>query len=160
MSAFISHPAGQSSHWHLGPREGLGWRLRYDSSEVAFGITKCQSLVGLRLPEAFMGKNNHHNKLERPCQARCHTPVIPAFGRLKQEDCEFEVNLDRKILFCLLKKKRTDSLMGRAWTYSHPLPMATSCLGSCHVPLGIFPCKDEDVKTSSTKPSVTFQESP
>lgn len=42
----------------------LGWGSKYDSNGVAFGITKCQCLVGFHLPGAFKDKNNLH-KLKR-----------------------------------------------------------------------------------------------
>jgi hypothetical protein len=32
--------------------------------------------------------------------------VILAFGRLRQEDCKFEVSLDYMLRFCLKKKKK------------------------------------------------------
>lgn len=64
---------------------------------VTFAITKCQSLVGFHVLGAFKAKNNHQNKLERSWQVCWYTPVIPAFGRLRQ-DYEFEVALNSKIL--------------------------------------------------------------
>jgi hypothetical protein len=35
------------------------------------------------------------------------TPVISALGRLKQEDLEFEANLDYRVRPCLKKKKKS-----------------------------------------------------
>jgi hypothetical protein len=34
------------------------------------------------------------------------TPVIPALGKLRQEDCEFQASLDYTVRSCLKKKKK------------------------------------------------------
>jgi hypothetical protein len=43
------------------------------------------------------------------------TPVISALGRLKQEDLEFEANLDYRVRPCL-KKKKIQNQINKKWS--------------------------------------------
>lgn len=46
LNLSLSLAVSALAFWGPRPEWGLGWGLRYDTSGVAFGITKCQCLVG------------------------------------------------------------------------------------------------------------------
>jgi hypothetical protein len=56
---------------------------------------------------SFHGVRNDYK--EAPGWVWWHISVIPAFGRLKQEDHEFEDSLGYIVRTCLLKKRNSEA---------------------------------------------------